>query len=88
MEIALDRFGRMVLPKVVRDDFGLRPGDKLDAQEQGDTIVLRPVRAEGVVQNKNGLLVVSSPCKGSIENAVDIHRRDRVGRAAGWGARH
>ena len=41
MQLTLDRFGRMVLPKSIRDDFGLRPGDVLEAEEQKDAIVLR-----------------------------------------------
>lgn len=78
MQVAIDRFGRMVLPKAVRDDFGLRPGDKLDATEQGDAIVLRPVREGGVVRSKSGLLVVGSPACGNVESAVNAHRNDRI----------
>lgn len=34
--------GQMTLPKEVRDDLQLEPGDKIDIVKQGDTYVLRP----------------------------------------------
>ena len=34
--------GQMTLPKEVRDDLDLKPGDKLDIVKQGSTYVLRP----------------------------------------------
>ena len=32
METTLDRFGRVVIPKQVRDDLGLKPGAVLDSR--------------------------------------------------------
>lgn len=34
--------GQMTLPKAVRDDLDLRPGDKIDIVKEGDRYVLRP----------------------------------------------
>ena len=34
--------GQMTLPKEVRDDLGLKPGDKLDIVKDGSRYVLRP----------------------------------------------
>lgn len=34
--------GQMTLPKSVRDDLKIRPGDKIDIIKQGDSYVLRP----------------------------------------------
>lgn len=34
--------GQMTLPKDVRDDLGLKPGDKLDIVKQGGNYVLLP----------------------------------------------
>lgn len=36
--------GQVVLPSRVREKLGLRPGDSLDIQVEGDAIVLRPRR--------------------------------------------
>ncbi|MBT3295644.1 MAG: AbrB/MazE/SpoVT family DNA-binding domain-containing protein [Verrucomicrobia bacterium] len=85
MQLVLDKSGRMVLPKAVRDDFALEPGDLLDLQEQSDCIVLRPVNERSAVKSKNGLLVVSSAPAGDLRKAVAAHRQTRLRRAAGWG---
>jgi antitoxin PrlF len=34
--------GQMTLPKAVRDDLNVKPGDKIDIVKEGDTYVLRP----------------------------------------------
>ena len=34
--------GQMTLPKDVRDDLGLKPGDKIDFLKEGNRYVLRP----------------------------------------------
>lgn len=78
MLLALDKFGRMVLPKAIREDFGLVPGDRLEATEQGDCIVLRPVREHAVVKSKEGVLVFSGVASGNVAGAVSAAREDRL----------
>ena len=34
--------GQMTLPKDVRDDLGLKPGDRIDVIKEGERYVLRP----------------------------------------------
>lgn len=34
--------GQMTLPKAVRDDLNVKPGDKIDIVKEGDRYVLRP----------------------------------------------
>ncbi|KKC31001.1 AbrB/MazE/SpoVT family DNA-binding domain-containing protein [Devosia psychrophila] len=34
--------GQMTLPKDIRDELGLKPGDKIDILKEGDRYVLRP----------------------------------------------
>jgi AbrB family looped-hinge helix DNA binding protein len=38
--------GQVVIPKAVRDRAGLQPGDEVDIDLDGDTVVLTPVRRE------------------------------------------
>jgi antitoxin PrlF len=37
--------GQMTLPKDIRDDLKIKPGDKLIIEKQGDGYVLRPQRS-------------------------------------------
>src|SRR5205823_10297653 len=41
-KFTLDRAGRVVLPKSLRDEMRLSPGDTLDLTVKGDEVTLRP----------------------------------------------
>lgn len=41
--VTLDKAGRVVIPKTLRDDLQLAPGDILALESDGDSVVLRPV---------------------------------------------
>lgn len=43
-KVTLDRAGRVVLPKALRDEMHLSPGDTLDLTVKGDEVTLRPRR--------------------------------------------
>ena len=44
METTLDRFGRIVIPKKIRDDFNLKPGSQISIEESDQVIILKPQR--------------------------------------------
>lgn len=78
MQVTIDKFGRMVLPKPIRDDLGLMPGSVLEVEEQQESIVLRPVRSERVVREKDGVLVYSGQPEEDLGDAVVRHRQERL----------
>lgn len=41
--LTLDKRGRIVIPKLLRDELHLAVGDSLELESQGDQITLRPV---------------------------------------------
>jgi AbrB family looped-hinge helix DNA binding protein len=41
MNITIDRAGRIVVPKALRDRFGLHPGAELEIEAQADGLRLR-----------------------------------------------
>jgi AbrB family looped-hinge helix DNA binding protein len=57
--IPIDRAGRVVLPKPVRDHFRLRGGDRLIVQERGEAIELRPLQPAVKLKKISGVLVVA-----------------------------
>jgi AbrB family looped-hinge helix DNA binding protein len=57
-QVPIDRAGRVVLPKSLRDRFKLREGDMLSLEIKGDAIELRPAKT-GQLVNVNGVLVYS-----------------------------
>ena len=78
MEISLDQFGRIVIPKQVREHFALKPGSQLELQETDDTIILKPQHGEPNLIEKEGVLVFSGKSMGDLERAVEEHREERL----------
>jgi AbrB family looped-hinge helix DNA binding protein len=57
-KVTLDHAGRVVLPKAVRDELRLSPGDTLDLTVKGEDVTLRPRRAATPLQKEQGVWVL------------------------------
>jgi len=55
--VTVDRAGRVVLPKALRDEMRLSPGDTLDLTVKGDEVTLRPTRGATPLQKERGIWV-------------------------------
>ncbi|MBW1999626.1 MAG: AbrB/MazE/SpoVT family DNA-binding domain-containing protein [Deltaproteobacteria bacterium] len=69
METTLDRFGRVVIPKRVRDDLGLQAGAVLQIKQEGHKILMEPVHEGPPIVVKKGVLVFQGTATGDIEGA-------------------
>jgi len=58
--LTVDKAGRVVLPKPVREELQLAPGDSLELESSEDRIVLRPARGGGRMYKKQGHWVFDS----------------------------
>ncbi len=58
--IVIDKAGRILLPKPVRDALQLNPGASLKLESFNDHIVLRPIRRGGRLYKKQGVWVFRS----------------------------
>jgi AbrB family looped-hinge helix DNA binding protein len=56
-KLTLDKGGRVVLPKPLRDELLLAPGDTLELETQGERITLRPVRGAMPLRKERGVWV-------------------------------
>jgi AbrB family looped-hinge helix DNA binding protein len=56
--VTLDRTGRVVLPKSLREELHLAPGDTLDLTVQGEAVMLRPRRSASPLQKERGVWVL------------------------------
>ena len=59
-KIPIDRFGRVVLPKPIRERMALAPGTEFEVEEHADAIVLKPISAQAKLVKKGPWLVVES----------------------------
>jgi len=55
--VTIDKAGRLVLPKVLRDALHLSPGDTLDLKVEGEQVTLRPRRSTPPLQKERGVWV-------------------------------
>lgn len=77
--LIIDRFGRLVIPKAVRERLGLAPGTAVRLEQADGGFVIRPARDEPQVTRVNGVLVLTTPAVSPVEDAV---RDDRAARTA------
>lgn len=77
METTVDRFGRVVIPKRVRDDLGLAPGTVLIVEERGRAVSLTPLTEEPL-GDEGGVLVFRGRAAGDLAEEVDEAREARL----------
>lgn len=82
MELSIDKFGRVVLPKKLRDQLGVRIGLKVEVLETADGLLLRPLRHASTLVHKNGVLVHQGKPSPQIAWAslIEEEREERIGR--------
>ena len=78
--LTIDKAGRVVLPKPVRDALQISPGDSLELESSEDHIVLRPAPSKGRMYKKQGVWVFDSGVPLSAEVVNKTIRRVRAER--------
>lgn len=79
MKLTIDKAGRVVLPKPVRDKMRLTAGDELQLQSEGEQIVLRPVRPKATLKKEQGIWVYQGESTdASIPELIEAERDKRL----------
>jgi AbrB family looped-hinge helix DNA binding protein len=79
-KLTIDKAGRIVLPKPLRDELQLAPGDALELECSAEEITLRPLRGNAPLRKKRGVWVfrVGEPLAGSVvEETIRQVRNER-----------
>lgn len=58
--LVIDKAGRVVIPKPLRERLHLEAGDALEMESSGEQITLRPVRGTTPLQKERGVWVFRS----------------------------
>jgi AbrB family looped-hinge helix DNA binding protein len=82
--LTVDKAGRVVLPKPVRDELQLSAGDSLELQLSEDQIVLRPVRVTVGLRKKQGVWVMDTDEPLSAATVDLTIRNIQRGRERSW----
>jgi len=85
MTVKIDRAGRVILPKPVRDRLGLHAGSDLEVQEIPEGVVLKPAGRRPSLVKKGHFWVHTGelPPGYDILKAIDEDREERMRKA--WG---
>ena len=73
----IDKAGRIVLPKQIRDELQLGPGDAIELEASEDRVVLRPARGSGRMRREQGVWVFDSGRPITVETVNKTIRRIR-----------
>lgn len=77
--ISIDKAGRVILPKSLREKVRVEPGDDFLVEVEGDRLTLRPVRQQAPLGKELGIWVYQGePSDASIPDAIDAEREKRI----------
>jgi len=79
----IDQFGRVLIPKSIRTDLGLRPGAELVIEDGENEIVLRPVDDDVPLKDEDGILVFTGKATGDLTETLRIQRDERLRKVGG-----
>jgi len=55
--VTIDKAGRVVIPKTVRDELRLEPGDALQLESEGGRVILQPLPITSQLRKERGVWV-------------------------------
>ena len=79
-KLTIDKLGRIVLPKSVREKLQLSPGTKLELESLDDGITLPPLRGTEQLRKKRGFWVFRSGeplSAATVQETIDQVHRER-----------
>jgi AbrB family looped-hinge helix DNA binding protein len=78
--LVMDKAGRVVIPKSLRKEWHLEPGDELELKSGGEEIILRPVRERGLLTKEQGVWVFRTGKPMSASTTDDLLQQIREDR--------
>lgn len=83
MEVTVDKFGRIVVPKLLRNRLGLEPGQRLSIEQVGQEIRLRLLTETPELRDEGGVLVYYGRVTGDLDETLKHVREQRQHRIGG-----
>ena len=79
----VDRFGRVLIPKALRDAAGLGEGTHVEVIREAHGFRIVPREESVLLKTVKGVLIASGEAAGDLTGAVRRHRQQRLGKLAG-----
>lgn len=86
-DTTIDRAGRLVIPKPLREQLGLRPGTRLHVTTEEGTLRLSPDRPAPALIERDGFLVIEMVGNVAVDADHRNERERRTEKLAGYAMR-
>jgi AbrB family looped-hinge helix DNA binding protein len=81
--ITVDKAGRILIPKSLRQELQIGPGNLIEVESAGEQITLRPVRPKALLKKERGVWVYQGEATDvSIPSLLDREREKRLRESA------
>lgn len=80
METTIDKFGRVLIPKLFHDNLGLTEGMTLSVEASENQLILKPTGVTSPLVRKGHILVFTGAREGYLRDAVKTDRKRRAGK--------
>ncbi len=84
MIATLDKFGRVLIPKKLREHLGIAINSSINIIDEGNRIVIEPVIENSPIVDKDGILVFTGKIQNDLENEIGLNRRRRMNKVLGF----
>ncbi|HET55842.1 MAG TPA: AbrB/MazE/SpoVT family DNA-binding domain-containing protein [Ignavibacteria bacterium] len=74
----IDKFGRVIIPKRLREHLGINPQTPLNISEEGKRIVIELVKEKAPVVNRDGILVFTGKLDKKRSDLIKSDRNKRM----------
>lgn len=82
-KITIDKFGRIVIPKKIRDDFGIQSGNNLIIKESPEGFFITPLKEKELITEEDGFLIINPSLDIDFENLIKDLRDERIKKIIG-----
>jgi AbrB family looped-hinge helix DNA binding protein len=83
MDLVIDKLGRVVIPKKVREHLHLHAGSRMRLREQADGVYLEALREDPELEERGGVLIIAKDGKQNpltADEVANVLVRERDGR--------
>lgn len=78
MQTSIDNYGRIIIPKSIREHLGLHPGSILEIEESNHDIVLKTLDEQPQLKVEEGIFVFTGKAIHNVENVLETIRSERL----------
>ncbi len=84
MLVKIDEFGRVLIPKRIRDHLGLKPGITITLTEiSGEKLMMQIIHKKPILKEVDSVLVFQGKAVADIDKALDELRNERLHKLMG-----